>query len=79
VFRIESSTWRVAGNRGEIRFIGALPAGVPPQFLRPTSEELVDPARRDSIRRYYFRGPGKFFLFSSAIDIAIRVTVEEYR
>jgi hypothetical protein len=79
VFRIDSPLWRVAGGRGEMRFIGALPAREPVEFLRPIREELVDPARRDSIRRFYFRGPGRFVLFSSAIDIAIGVTVEEYR
>jgi hypothetical protein len=78
-FSIDARLWRVSGDRGEMRFIGALPAGSPPKFLGPLREELVDSTRRDTTRFYYYEGPGTFFLFSSAVDVAIRVSVEQSR
>jgi len=76
VLQIESTLWRFSGQC-EMYFLGAWSAVNPPGFLKPLKVELADPSRRDSTRTFYFQGPGRFFLFSSAIDIAIRVSVEQ--
>ena len=77
VFQIESTLWRFSGQRGETLFLGAWSAVSPPRFQKPLREEVAGLTRRDYTRTFYFQGPGRFFLFSSAIDIAIRVSVEQ--
>jgi hypothetical protein len=79
VLVIESKLWRIGLKRQGSRFLGVWSAVTPPKFVNHLREELADPARRDTIRTFYYPGPGKFFLFSSAIDIAIQVSVEQYR
>ncbi len=81
-FQITSKLWRFAGRCGQMVFISVWSAVTPPRFLKPLRTEICqpDPHRgTPSYSTYYFPGPGRFFLFSSSIDIAVQVSVAESR
>ncbi len=73
-FTVAGTPWRITGGRGALRFLGVWTADPGPTLLRESRTET-----HNGMRSHYFDAPGRFFIFNSSPDQAVRVLIEEYR